>query len=244
MNFKSNLNELTLLANEKIVVRFDDKTVEILPPSIRLLLLDLDFQEFFYTIQQSVEDFNKIIQGKLIIESKLGVLKTILFLFPEKKETFLGFIKKLFPNVEIKDNNFLFQGKNLTNEEYEVLLNILDVSCGEKPLKDFKVVSKKPVNSKQEEMERKIQALKNKNKKDKKEKNETLETSKNSNITIDQIVIGILYEFPGFTLDRIYDMNMFTLLHFWSYVSKVVDNQIQIVAAGNGHIKKFTYFIN
>jgi hypothetical protein len=37
---------------------------------------------------------------------------------------------------------------------------------------------------------------------------------------------------------------MVTLLDLWKYISKIVDNQIQIVAAGNGLTKKFTYFIN
>ena len=157
-----------------------------------------------------------------------------------KKSAEIGELKEyfqqLFPNITY-DTTLRVKESILNSEEYAILLQFLWTTCGES---DISLLLKEATKTNQlseielrtKEATDKIESIKNKNKQKSK-----------STITIDQIVIGILYEFPALTIERIYDMNMFTLLHFWGYASRSEDHKVQIVAAGTGNIKEFTHFI-
>lgn len=250
MNFRTNFGKLALLGNVPIKIYFPSKTVEFVPPNITTYLLDEKFLSFLYFIKLTPQEFKKIVEKQdFIVENKYEVFLTYL-----KSEVgvqdVLGYFKKIFPNLEYKTSQFFCGESPLNSEEYDILLEMLSISCGEEEIEPFlkkmetsaqepKELS--PAEKRMKETQDKLKAIKEKGKK---KNNKKDNNSKSSTITIDQIVIAILYEFPSFKLDDLYNMNMFTLLSFWKYVSKVVDNQIQIVAAGNGHIKEFTYFIN
>lgn len=247
MNFRTNLNKLSLIANEKIKFYFEDKVVEFVPPSLRLYLLDLDYSLLAFVLRQTPESLSKLINPlPFVIENKYETFLLILKLEGDKH---LNIFNKIFPNITFEEDQLKCEGIPLTSEEYDILIEALEVSCSEKDLDKFlnKLESKEDhtaSNSLIEEAQKRLSAAKEKGKpvENKKQKEES--TQKGKGVTIDQIVISVLYEFPSLSIERIYDMNMFTLLQFWSYVSKVVDNQIQIIAAGNGNLKKFTYFIN
>lgn len=251
MNFKTNFSKLSLLGNEIIKIYFPDKTVEFVPPNIRLYLMDIDFLEFLFLLKQDVESFKKMADLPIQVDSSYEVLLTIIKV-EYKKDLILKYFKKLFPNLNYEASQFKCDGMPLSQEEYEILLDFLLVSCAEKDFdtfmkqiegstKDEEVISESQKRFKA--LQEKIEQAKKKNKKEIKNKKDD-KPDKSSAITIDQIVIAILYEFSNLAINDVYDMNMVTLLEFWKYVSKVVDTQIQIVAAGNGNVKKFTYFIN
>ena len=48
-------------------------------------------------------------------------------------------------------------------------------------------------------------------------------------------------EIQSVCLDDIFDMNYFTFMWYYSNVNKLIENKIQIVAAGNGMLKNFNY---
>ena len=250
MNFRTNFGKLALLGNVPIKIYFPSKTVEFVPPNITTYLLDENFLSFLYFIKLTPQNFKELVQQpEFVVENKYEVFLTYLKTGVGVQDT-LNYFKQIFPNLEYKTSQFYCGESAITFEEYDILLRMLSISCGEEEIEPFlknvemsaqepKELS--PAEKRMKEVQDKLKAVKEKGKK-KNTKEE--KDSKSSTITIDQIVIGILYEFPSLKLDDIYKMNMFTLLSFWKYVSKVVDNQIQIVAAGNGHIKEFTYFIN
>lgn len=242
MNFKTNFNKITLLGNQIIRIYFDDKTIEFVPPNLKLYLTNYDFMELIYMLKLTPSDLVKIFPiQNFIVENNYETFISIIKNY--KTDEFLNYFNQIFPNIEYKNSHFECGGIPLNSEEYDLLLEFLFVSCGER---DFSSLMQKiDLSYKKEELtelqkrkleqDKKVQELKNKKKnKDKKD----------SSITIDQIVIAILYEFPSLSLEDIYNMNMVTLLDLWSYIAKIVDNQIQIVAAGNGLIKEFTYFIH
>ena len=245
MNFKTNLTRLALLSGSNIKIYFENKVVELCPPSLKLYLTDLDFLEFLSLLKQKPVDFNKnIALTGYSVETSYDVLQLLIKL-EYKTSELLTYFKIIFPNSDFRDGVFYFNDQELTNEEYDIILEILLLTCAEGDLNLFlsKLETKEePVVKKLSVIEKKMKENADKmasmKKVDEKTKNS------NSTITIDQIVIGILYEFPSLRLEDIFSMNMVTLLDFWKYVSKVVDNQIQIVAAGNGLTKEFTYFIN
>lgn len=246
MNFKTNLNKLTLLSNTKIKIYFEDKTIDFIPPNIINYFSDLDFLEFKFLLKQNPKNFSSEELGDYHIENEyeffLITLKT-----GYKKEQLLNYFLQLFPNLEYKNNGFYSNNISLKYEEYLLLLDILEISCGEKDLDKFlnqnikqeevKKINKDPhlaeLEAKMKAGQEKLEELKKSKKQ--KEKN---------GLTIDQIVIAILYEFPSFKLEDILRMNVFAVLYLWENVGKVIDTEIQKIAAGNGLLKDFTYFIN
>lgn len=248
MNFKTNFNKISLLGNKLIKIYFDDKTIEFVPPSVESYLTDYDFIEFMFLMKLTPEEFSKSFNNQIfVIKNSYEVFMTLLKI-DYKKESLLNYFKKIFPNIDYLNSHLECDGKDINSDEYNLLIDFLLVSCAEKDFNDFmakidfsyqtKNKELTPLQKKKLEQEKKLEEIKNK----KKQKNKGSE-SKDA-ITIDQIIIAVLYEFPGLTLQEIYNMNMITLIEFWKYVSKVLDTQIQIVAAGNGLVKEFTYFIH
>lgn len=256
MNFKTNFGKIALLGNVPIYIRFSNKTINFVPPNIKLYLLDDDFAYFLYIVKMTPEEF-KTFNEKFIVENKYETLMSVLKIDPNAN-TIVSNLLKVFPNLTYKKSCLMVDEEVVTAEEYEVLLKMLLISCGEMDMDLFmnqvQVAAKPPreltpSEKRAKEVEEKLERIKKTGKKREKEKqpdtkSENNTASKSSTIMIDQIIIAILYEFPSLTLEGVYNMSMFTLLDFWSYIQKVVDNQIMIVAAGSGHVKKFTYFIN
>lgn len=248
MNFRSNLDKNCLLSSAAIEVYFDNKKVSIVAPSVKMYLTDLDFQSFIYTVKLTPEKFREIVNSSdYVVNTEYEQLLAILKI--KGLEHYRGLLIKymglIFPNLTYKNSAFFCGEQLLTSEEYKILIDMLLVSCGEKDIKIFagleEVLPEKPLSASEKrmkEVEEKLRKVKEK----KKQKTDK-KTKESSVVTYDQIVIAIMYEFKSLTLEKIYDMNMFTLLELYGYISKVVDNQIQIVAAGNGNLKNFTYFI-
>jgi hypothetical protein len=246
MNFKSNLSKLALLSNRPLKIFLENKEVTFVPPTVAEYFTDMDFIEFYSSITTPVEKMNEILKDyRIILDSRYGILK-LLLKTSERKEVYYKILQKMLPNVEIKENLLYFNAAPLTNEEYDYILNILEVSCGTKKLEEFeKEASVKKLSEydrKMQEQEERIKRIKESKNKVKLGKDENKSEAKT--ITIDQIVIALTYEFASLTINTIFDLNVFTFLYFYGQLNKIVDNQIQIQAAGNGLTKKFTYFIN
>ena len=245
MNFKTNLSKFTLLSNTTIKIYLDDKTIEFVPPSMETYFNDLDFIEFKfflkYDYKQEKNLKNFIIQNEY--EFFLLILKEDF-----KKDIFLSYFSKLFPNLVYTNSNFFVEDKALSYEEYLLLLDFLAVSCGEKLLDDLLSINEPDQKAEEKQIKDKYLAELDKKMKSGQQKLDDLKKSKKQkqkdSLTIDQIVIAILYEFPSFKLEDILRMNVYSVLYLWEYISKVVDTEIQKIAAGNGLLKQFTYFIN
>ena len=251
MNFKTNLNTFSLLGNEKIKFYFDDKIVEFVPPNLRLYINDIEFNYVKTLLFYKVKDFKKLLpNSNVIVENEYDVLLAMLKL-EINKDLILKYFKLLFPNLIYQNSNFFVEEEMLVYDEYRILLDAILVACAEKDLKAFFKENEPEVKEEEEnldpaikkmrEAQEKVKKIKSKKTKNSDKKND--KTKDGEGITIDQIVVALVYEF-NFSIAEIYDMNMFALLHFWTYISKVIDTQIQIVAAGNGLTKEFTYFIN
>lgn len=245
MNFKTNLNKFTLLANTPIKIYLEDKTIDFVPPSIQTYFTDLDFTEFKFFLKYDYKKEKNL--NNFIIQNEY---EFFLLILKEdfKKDLFLSYFSKLFPNLSYRNYNFFVDDKSLTYEEYLLLLDFLAVSCGEKSLDDLLLDNEPQENKEEKQIKDKYLSDLNDKMKIGQQKLEDLKKSKKQKqkdgLTIDQIVIAILYEFPGFKLEDILRMNVFAVLYLWENVNKVIDTEIQKIAAGNGLLKDFTYFIN
>ena len=243
MIIKHNFNKLNLLKNNIIELHFDNKIIKIQPPTLEDYYLNIEFQMFMMMLKQ---DINEILKRDpnfpLVVETPYELIQAFIMLNLHKETLIRGF-QKITPELTFDKNELTYNNIKLTSEEFDYILKVLWVSCGElefdKTIKDFEPTTTQKLSEVQQKLldhQKRIDDAKAK--KNKKQQNDK------SNITIENIVLAILYEFPSFTSEDVYKMNMFTIYYLWQLLSRVVDNQIQIVAAGNGNIKDFTYFIN
>lgn len=241
MNFKTDLNKLLLLGNKMIHIFFEDKIINFIPPTLELLY-SYDFSELKTLLNT---DYTTI-DLKIIVSNQYEFFLAFLKISDRRKIIMENF-NKIFPNI-IYDKNQLYCNNSLiTNEEFTVLNDFLKVSCAEQDL-DTILPESKIEEEEEETLQGKFASLFNKIKSNeeklKKMKQKNKKGNSSNTITIDQIVIAIIYEFPSLKIEDVFQMNLFSILEMWKYVSKVIDTQIQIIAAGNGLVKNFTYFIN
>jgi len=239
MNFRTNFSKTALLSNTKIIVEFDDKTVELIPPTLNQYLHDLDMIQTLGILRIEPKDFNEqVSESNFIVDSKMGVLLSIFDLKQFNGDKIKQTLFKLFPNLTYGRTEIFCEGLPLSNEEFDLLLKMLQISCDEQK---FEVLS--PKSQEDSEIEKKLKEQKDKINQLKKKTQEVKQANSNTEITMDQIVMALCYEFPAFTPDYIFNMNVFSVMYYYSYIGKIIDNQIQIVAAGNGLAKEFKYFI-
>jgi hypothetical protein len=239
MNFRTNFSKTALLSNSKIIVEFDDKTVELVPPTLSQYLHDLDMIQTLGVLRIEPKDFNDIVlESNFIVDSKMGVLLSIFDLKQFNGDKIKQTLFKIFPNLTYNRTEILCEGLPLSNEEFDLLLKMLQISCDEQK---FEVLSQK--SQEDSEIDKKLKEKQDKVNQLKKKTKEIKQDSKNTEITMDQIVMALCYEFPSFTPEYIFNMNVFSVMYYYSYIGKIIDNQIQIVAAGNGLTKEFKYFI-
>lgn len=239
MNFRTNFSKTALLSNTKIIVEFDDKTVELIPPTLNQYLHDLDMIQTLGILRIEPKDFNEqVSESNFIVDSKMGVLLSIFDLKQFNGDKIKQTLFKLFPNLTYGRTEIFCEGLPLSNEEFDLLLKMLLISCDEQK---FEALS--PKSQEDSEIEKKLKEQQNKINQLKKKTQEVKQANSNTEITMDQIVMVLCYEFPAFTPDYIFNMNVFSVMYYYSYIGKIIDNQIQIVAAGNGLAKEFKYFI-
>ena len=240
MNFKTDLSKLLLLGNKTINLIFDDKIIKFNPPSMELLF-SYDFLQMKTLLKTDPKSIDTKQLG-FIVENEYELFLAFLKLAPNS-EIILENFNKIFPNINFINNNLICNDSTITYEEFMLMNDLLDISCGDKDLNSFlkeqSDEKKEKKNSHLSDLEKRMKENEEKLKKIKEDKK-----GNQDSITIDQIVIAIIYEFPGLKIDDVFKMNFYSVLELWKYISKIVDTKIQIVAAGNGLIKDFTYFIN
>jgi hypothetical protein len=119
----------------------------------------------------------------------------------------------------------------LTKEIFDYIFDIV-----------FKIMHKKPkvkivdgddeMTQKMKKIQQKIAEIKSKGKK-----------MNESSTSFEDIFAALLYEFPQYKLEDLFELNIFTFYYLFKYVGKIANYEVSKVAAGNGLAKKHKYFI-
>ena len=86
------------------------------------------------------------------------------------------------------------------------------------------------------EKEIKLRAQKIRN--NKKNKN-----SKDKDDSFENVIAAIIYEFPQYKIEDVFNLNIFTFNYLVKYIGKIANYEVSKIAAGNGLTKKHKYFI-
>ena len=235
--FKHNFSKVLLLANENVTFKNEEgEFFDLVPIKVKDLYLREPLIWLLGFLDSDLEDIKKYFIG-VEINSHFQFIHTVFTLAEKKtelKETadyFLEAFNYLLPG-------FLFESKQLkihsivVNESlFDLILEVL-----------YKILNKKEkikVVDGDDEMTRKMKAMQQKIQEIKQKGRKINEDSTD----FESMFAAILYEFPQYKLQDLFELNIYTFYYLFKYVGKIANYEVSKIAAGNGLAKKHKYFI-
>lgn len=140
--------------------------------------------------------------------------------------TIMEGLRSFIPGIEFKNKKFMLNGTFLNETAFNEIIIILF-----KMLKKEKII----INEDDDEFTKRdkknklrIQRIK-RNPKDKKEGDKD---------STNNMLASIIYEFPQYTLEDLFELNIYTIYYLFGYVGKIANYEVSKIAAGNGNLKK------
>ncbi len=237
-NFRTNYSEVLLLANKNIKVWDSDSNIEfeIFPMKVKDLFLDSELIWFLGFLETDLEDISFFIK-EYELKSHFEFIQLVCAISEVSEETkslsqnFVTGLQKIVPAIDLKGKLLVINDSTLTKEIFDYIFDIV-----------FKIMHKKPkvkivdgddeMTQKMKKIQQKIAEIKSKGKK-----------MNESSTSFEDIFAALLYEFPQYKLEDLFELNIFTFYYLFKYVGKIANYEVSKVAAGNGLAKKHKYFI-
>lgn len=235
MNFNNNFSELLLLANQDITFWNEEgKEFIVKPISTKDAFFNKDFLWLINFLETEVEDLQKNINS-FEINSHYDFLNFVLTL-GEKREQMkdLSSTIKNSLKIIIPDFNFLekrmfigkiFFSRNLFDQVTEVIFKMLQKE------KIIIYETDDEATKKEKEVKMRVQKIKKNSKKT------------NKSTSFEDFIAAILYEFPQYKIEDLFELNIYNFYYLFKYVGKIANYEVSKIAAGNGLSKKHKYFI-
>ena len=225
--YSSNFNRGFLLLNLPIEVTFDNfaSPVIINIPTVKDMLYNNDINYFIEILNN--KDIWKT-NGRIIANSRKQMLcGAMQFLNINNLQ---GIVEKIFPNLKI-DKTITFEDTEITDEQFDILFEMLLVSCNYMTFEEFENETKEETEEDKEVSE----FLK----RQKELQDKINSTKKNSSqIVLDKVLICVLSYFPQYKLEDLLKINYYTLFKLYEWAVRREYQFISDVAAGNGLMSK------
>jgi hypothetical protein len=143
-------------------------------------------------------------------------------------EKFISALQIIIPDINLNGKLIRIQDFILTPE----LFNDIDTVI-------FKILEKERIKIEPEddEIEKRLKEEKLKIQRIKQN------SRKKDTLKFDDLFAAILYEFPQYKLEDIFELNIYTFYYLFKYVGRIANYEVSQIAAGNGLAKKHKYFI-
>ena len=192
-----------------------------------------------YLMTANPKEFDKNEMG-FIAENTYELFWGIIKYSPFYTEIITKFFNKFFESqFTCKDGMMKLDDVVIDREKFDTIVMMFLIATGNKSFSDWTDMFNSKKEEQLDELSNSIlQKMAQNNAKIKK----TKENRQNQKTTdLDIIMLSIVNEIQSISLDDIFDMNYFTFMWYYSNLNKLVENKIQIVAAGNGLVKNFNY---
>ena len=237
-SFRTNYSEVLLLANENIKIWDNDSDfeTEFIPMSVKNMFTNTNLIWFLNFLQQDIKEIQKSI-AEYKIESHFDFIQFICALENLSTETskvskmFISSLKIILPDVVLKNKILMIKNQVFTKELFDLILTII-----------FKIMNQKipeklqdtddEMTRKMKMMQKRIQDIKTKGKK-----------LNEGSSKFEDMFAAILYEFPQYKMQDLFELNIYTFYYLFKYVGKIANYEVSQIAAGNGLAKKHKYFI-
>lgn len=236
MTFNNNFSELLLLANQDIKFQNENKEEFIFKP---IKVKDAFFNEnllwLISFLEKDPKDLNQGIEGFEITDHYDFVLLALTL--GEYREEMKEFYHIITSSLKVILPEFNFSGKQmfiddipLTKDLFKQITEILF-----RMLEKEKIViydSDDEFTKREKEAKLKVQRIKQNSKK-----------SSNKDTKLEDVFAAIIYEFPQYKLEDLFELNIYNFYYLFKYVGKIANYEVSKIAAGNGLAKKHKYFI-
>lgn len=235
MNFNNNFSKLLLLANQDIKFWNEEGQEFIVKPiSTKDAFFNNNILWLINFLEKDIEELKKEITG-FEINSHYDFLVFVLTMGERKEE--ISILYNMIKNsLETIIPDFEFSGKRMFIADIPFTKNIFDQITEIL----FKMFHKEKIiiyedddegTRKEKEVKLKVQKIKQNSKKS------------SSSMDFEDIIAGIVYEFPQYKVKDLFDLNIYTFYYLFQYVGKIANYEVSKIAAGNGLSKKHKYFI-
>ena len=235
MEITSNYSIINLFANNKVVKIFCGKDIiKLNLQSIGAFYNDEEWATC-YTITTNEEKREALLPKLEHSPESLEEIKTLIFKYgqyAQYNKIIMMVRNKL--SVLIEGLEFNFQTKELiangviiTPDIWNYIVYILKLSCGEKESKPitFENESARQVYLAQKQFEKQIHNIKS-------------NSANGDNEQLLKIMLTIVYQFPSFTMDYLFNQTMAQIHWLYNYAAKSVSYEITADAFAAGNLKK------
>lgn len=222
-----NVNNLMLIRNKDFYFMNDnDKKIIFKVPNFDDYLADTNLSIFLSMLEIDKTQF-KAMNIRNNYDLILAMLNNNMYL-----DDILSTLHKYIPDLKIEAGGLFVTGEYIIPEELDFIILVWKIALG---IENLDILNnKKESNTELDEFEKRIQAQEEKIKKIKNK-------VESDNLQLDKVLITIMKEF-NLTIDQILKMNLFTIFWYYVYALKISNYDIEVVAFGNGLLKKHKHF--
>ena len=234
-NFSNNFSELYLLTNKniKFIDEVNKRSFELIPMKVKDMMFNADLLWLLNFLSEDIQKYKDMIPGQEI-KTHYEFIQILCLLAEANLETkqlvekFISALQIIIPDINLKGKLIRIQDFVLTPE----LFNDIDTVI-------FKILEKEriKVEPEDDEIEKRLKEQKLKVQKIKQN------SRKKDSLKFDDLFAAILYEFPQYKLEDIFELNIYTFYYLFKYVGRIANYEVSQIAAGNGLAKKHKYFI-
>jgi hypothetical protein len=234
-NFSNNFSELYLLTNQniKFIDEVNKRSFELIPMKVKDMMFNADLLWLLSFLSEDIQKYKDMIPGQEI-KTHYEFLQILCLLAEANLETkqlvekFISALQIIIPDINLNGKLIRIQDFILTPE----LFNDIDTVI-------FKILEKEriKVEPEDDEIEKRLKEQKLKVQKIKQN------SRKKDSLKFDDLFAAILYEFPQYKLEDIFELNIYTFYYLFKYVGRIANYEVSQIAAGNGLAKKHKYFI-
>lgn len=236
-NFNHNFSELLLLANEKITFQDENNfSFQLTPMTVKDLYFNNDLIWFLGLLEKEIDELEKSFPLTEITSHYNFI--TIILTLAEKNKGLKDLANSIINGLKIIVPEIYFEAKQL---------KIKDISVNEKLFNQiievvYKILGKEKIvinpdddefTRKEKEIKLRAQRIKAKGKK----------VGEGKGVKIEDWFAALIYEFPQYKIEDIFNLNIYTFHYLFKYVGKIANYEVSKIAAGNGLTKKHKYFI-
>ena len=235
-NFRSNFSDLVLLSKEPVLGYIGDKEFKIIPPKL-LDYYKTPFIILMSLLEKDVEEIKDLVLGQELKSHYLlfsFILSGVDRSDEVKKlaESILIGLQVIVPDLVFESKMFKIKGEFLDEASFNDIIILIF-----KMLKKNKIIinpDDDKFTRKEKEMKLKAQRIR-RNAKDKGEGGK-----------IEDMLISIIYTFPQYELNDLFELNIYTIYYLFGYVGKISNYEVEKMAYATGNFKKgkkLKYFI-
>jgi hypothetical protein len=146
-------------------------------------------------------------------------------------QRFLSGMRIILPDINFKKRLITIKETILTQSMFDEIFRVVYKIMGRK--EEIKIIeTDDEMTQKMKRMQERIAKIK----KDGKRMNE-------SSTSFEDMFAALLYEFPQYKMEDLFELNIYTFYYLFKYVGKIANYEVSKIAAGNGLTKKHKYFI-